>query len=290
MGQPFRILFATDGSDHAAAAGRFLAELPLLSGSRVEIVVVVPGCDQETAGVHHEELVQLAHRTGQAAKHNLPRPGVEVEVSVREGEAGHQILTAAQELGPDLVVVGSKGLTGLEQFLLGSVARNVAKYAARPVVVARQPRNELRTVILAVDESDHASKAGEFAVRLPLPGHTELLVCQVVRPYEPFPGLVPDDPAGFRREVEAVHGRLRRAAERRVEEVRGRLEAAGKRSACAVLEGDPAAEILKLAFERDADLIIAGARGVSLIQGLLVGSVADRLLKTARCSVLLVHV
>ena len=57
----------------------------------------------------------------------------------------------------------------------------------------------------------------------------------------------------------------------------------------AVLEGDPAGEVLRLAQTRGADLVIAGARGVSMIEGLLVGSVADRLLRKMPCSVLLVH-
>jgi nucleotide-binding universal stress UspA family protein len=56
-----------------------------------------------------------------------------------------------------------------------------------------------------------------------------------------------------------------------------------------VRTGNPATEILELAERRRADLIVAGARGVSLLEGLLVGSVAERLLREARCSVLIVH-
>jgi nucleotide-binding universal stress UspA family protein len=54
-------------------------------------------------------------------------------------------------------------------------------------------------------------------------------------------------------------------------------------------EGDPTTEILRLAEERNADLVVAGARGISWIEGLILGSVADRLLKEALCSVLIVH-
>jgi nucleotide-binding universal stress UspA family protein len=68
-----------------------------------------------------------------------------------------------------------------------------------------------------------------------------------------------------------------------------RIDAAGRCAQAEVRRGDPAAEILKLAEERGADLILAGARGTSLLQGLFVGSVADRLLQQARCSVLIVH-
>jgi nucleotide-binding universal stress UspA family protein len=57
----------------------------------------------------------------------------------------------------------------------------------------------------------------------------------------------------------------------------------------AVREGDPASEIQAAAVEMGADLIVAGARGASLIRGLVVGSVADRLLRSREASVLLVH-
>jgi nucleotide-binding universal stress UspA family protein len=111
----------------------------------------------------------------------------------------------------------------------------------------------------------------------------------VVRPYHPFPGLAPDDPAGFRREVERIQRERRQAGLELVEQARARLDVAGKRATATVAEGDPAAEVLKMATAMEADLIVAGARGVSLIQGLLIGSLADRLLKTARCSILLVR-
>jgi nucleotide-binding universal stress UspA family protein len=67
------------------------------------------------------------------------------------------------------------------------------------------------------------------------------------------------------------------------------LAVQGRATQTEVREGDPATEILRLAEECRADLIIAGARGASLIQGLFVGSVADRLLQQARCSLLIVH-
>jgi nucleotide-binding universal stress UspA family protein len=86
-----------------------------------------------------------------------------------------------------------------------------------------------------------------------------------------------------------VRERLRRAGEALVEKLCTRLRAAGKNVCSEVREGNAAAEITKLAEECRADLIIAGARGVSLIEGLVVGSVADRLLKSGATSVLLVH-
>ena len=68
-----------------------------------------------------------------------------------------------------------------------------------------------------------------------------------------------------------------------------RITAAGKHCRADVRAGDPAEEILEVAEERQADVIVAGARGRSLIERRLVGNVSDRLLKHAASSVLIVR-
>jgi nucleotide-binding universal stress UspA family protein len=288
-GQPRKVLLATDGSEPSDVAVRFLGLLPLAVGSRIQVVTVTEGRDWAMPEWYTETGYAWAKRTAEAALPALVRDGVEVTAAARIGACAYEIIQAAEEFEADLVVLGSHGLTGLEGFLLGSVARNVAKHARRPVLVAREATHGLRRVILAVDESKHAVQAVEYAARLPLPPETEVVVLNVVRPYHPYPGLAPDDLAGFQREVAAVSAGLHRTAEKLVERAAHRLKAVGKHVTTEVLEGDPATEVLRLAAAEEADLIIAGARGHSLIEGLLVGSVADRLLKTARCSVLLVR-
>lgn len=94
---------------------------------------------------------------------------------------------------------------------LGSVARNVAKHARCPVPVARVPEQDLRRVLLALDDSEHAQQALQFCSRLPLPVESEGLVLKIVRPDAPFPGLVPTDRAEFNAVVrKATTGSRRR--------------------------------------------------------------------------------
>jgi nucleotide-binding universal stress UspA family protein len=185
--------------------------------------------------------------------------------------------------------VGSQGLSGVSRFLLGSVSNNVARHAGCPVLIGRTPQHSLRQVVLAVDESEHAAQAAAFLARLPLPVEAEIIVVQVVRPFVPYGGIVPTDPAYVLQLEAQVRAQRLEEAEKRVGAVQEQLQAAGRHAATAVRVGDPAAAILDLAAERRADLIVAGARGVSLIKNLIVGSVADQLLKSATCSVLLVH-
>ncbi|MGV3722907.1 MAG: universal stress protein, partial [Actinomycetota bacterium] len=232
---------------------------------------------------------ELAERAVIEATSELKSREVETSTEVRDGDPARGILDAADAWGADLILVGASGLSGLDRFLLGSVARNVAKHSRLPVLVARNPKGALARVVVATDGSEHAMNAVAFAARLPLPPAAELAAAHVVRPYAPFPGILPTDRPEFNAAVLEVNRQHLAAGEALVAEARSRIEAAGKVTSGHVLKGDPAAELLTLAETQGADLIVAGARGASLLEGLLVGSVADRLLKDAPCSVLLVR-
>ena len=207
----------------------------------------------------------------------------------REGEPAHQILEAASGLPADLVVVGSHGWTGLDAFLLGSVARNVAKHAPCSVLVARATAHGLRRVVLAVDELEHAAQAAAFLRQLPLPPETEIVLTHVLRPVRPFHGLVPTEPG----HLAEVARQAREAQHQNVAEFLARTQAqvaeAGRAVRAAIREGDPAEQILQAGGGGAGGPDRRRARGVSLVKSLVVGSVADRLLKAATCSVLIVR-
>jgi nucleotide-binding universal stress UspA family protein len=284
------IVFATDGSAAAGSAQQFLGALPLPAGTSIQVITVISELAwRETDWVREAER-RWGSRVAEQARAALARNGVEVTSAVRSGSVAGEILRAAEEARADLLVVGSEGLTGMAGFLLGSVARNVAHHALCPVLVARAPRAGLRQVILAVDESDHAAHAAASLGRLPLPAETEIVVAHVSRTC-----ITPSIEAGMEYSdrlaewADTERRRLRQGAEALVNRFVAELAVVGKTTAPVLREGDPAATILQLASDREADLIVAGARGVSGLRRLVVGSVADRLLTTAGCSVLIVR-
>lgn len=296
-----KILYATDGSESATAALRFVETFPRAYAPEVQAVSVLAhptpaaGTTLDIAAAGWDVLAQvqaeerrLAEQALQATAERLEPRGIRVTGVLRDGDPAREILAVARDWDADLIVVGSQGLTGLDRLLLGSVAWNVARHSRRPVLVAKAPRGRLDQVLVATDGSENAGLAVEFAARFPLPADAECTVVHVVRPYAPFPGLFPTDRAEFNAAVQEVNRRHHEAGETLAASAECRLAACGKQTRVTVREGDPAGEILSLAEEREADLIIAGARGASLIEGLLVGSVADRLLRDAPCSVLLV--
>jgi nucleotide-binding universal stress UspA family protein len=148
-----RVLIATDGSKYADALITFLLALPLPRGTEVIVITALqshleawmktPTLDFHTnqellANLHTAEEVEARKITGKAEQQFRAKGYKTASVVVRGG-AAECILAAAKEYKPDIIAVGSKGLTGIESFLLGSVAERVARYASCSVLIGRVP-------------------------------------------------------------------------------------------------------------------------------------------------------
>lgn len=145
---PKKILVATDFSPFARAAADAGMALAKLFGAQVTLVHVVPlSTYVEYAGgvegsAFNAAEFQAAVREGvrREAKAELDRlrgTGAPVEFASLDGPAAPEICNYAADNAFDLIVVGSHGRTGLKRFLLGSVAENVVRHAAVPVLTVR---------------------------------------------------------------------------------------------------------------------------------------------------------
>jgi len=145
------VLLATDGSDDARAAEAALARLPLHPTTSVKVVSVVDQLRPWMTGVApgwHQRVVatQMEYDAEQRRLHEtivaesverLHRQGLDVSGEMLEGPAAAVVVTAAEKAHADLVVLGSRGRTGLSRLVLGSVSRHVAHHSAASVLVAR---------------------------------------------------------------------------------------------------------------------------------------------------------
>ncbi|MFN3650119.1 MAG: universal stress protein [Armatimonadota bacterium] len=288
-GDMWRVVLATDGSENAAAAGAILQALPLPPGSSIRVLCVAdPFIEGLLEKVRPGEAA-WSQVVVQRAAQEQQRPDVEISTEIRPGDAAGGILEAAADFEADLIVVGSKGHTGLEGILLGSVARNVATHARCAVLVARPLRNGLQQVVMATDGSENAEKAAGLAARFPLPARSRVTTASVARSEPPVLPAVALAADMFAETLEELRRESEAEARQYAEAAAALFRDAGREAEALVLAGSPAAQLLSLVEEKQADLIIAGARGASLIERLLVGSVADRLLANAPCSVLVVH-
>jgi nucleotide-binding universal stress UspA family protein len=122
-----RVLLADDGSEGATAAAAVLA-WPIFARSQVRIVTV------SESGAHATEVT--------SARNAAERPtavGRAHEIDARSGDPAHEIVQAASEWNADLIIIGSRGRTGLARLLLGSVARKVVTHAPCSVLIKRLP-------------------------------------------------------------------------------------------------------------------------------------------------------
>jgi nucleotide-binding universal stress UspA family protein len=120
------IVVGTDGSDTAKEAVRQSVELAGSLGARLLIVSAYQPATREDA----EAAVRDAARAAEQA-------GLAVEAFPRQGDPADAILDVAEEQDAGLIVVGNKGLTGAERFLLGSVPNKVSHHAPCSVLIIR---------------------------------------------------------------------------------------------------------------------------------------------------------
>ena len=140
-----RILLATDFSAGAAAAADVAAQLARQLKASVDVATVV---DTSPLAECYGDASYRMQRIGEIhseARRNAEKfgaelvAGCEVRAHVRDGNTFLEILQAAQELGSDLIVMGTHGRTGLAHVLIGSIAEKVMRKSAIPVLTVRGP-------------------------------------------------------------------------------------------------------------------------------------------------------
>ena len=138
------IIVGTDGSPSAEVAVRRAIEVAKGSGAVVHLVTAFPDVPsyRERIGSSAKRdpinLREVAESVLARAAGELTSQGVEVETSAREGDAAKVILDVAQEQNADLIVVGARGLTGFERFLLGSVSSKLSHHASCSAMIVRE--------------------------------------------------------------------------------------------------------------------------------------------------------
>jgi len=139
-----KILIATDGSENSKKAVAYGINIARATGAEVYALYVVSTEHAGTArtvmgwtGAFEEYLVNQ----GGAAIGYVENLGKEAEVKVEpmylKGVPAEKIIEYAEENNIDLIIMGTQGLTGVQRFLIGSVAENVLRHSKVPVMIVK---------------------------------------------------------------------------------------------------------------------------------------------------------
>lgn len=141
-----KIMIATDGSELCKKAVETGIEIARLSRAKIYAVyVVIPAT--HSARDFGWEKAAMEHFRGEGKKATAfveeaaKAANVEVESVLLEGHPAEKIVEFAEQNGVEMIVMGTLGKTGLDRFLLGSVAENVVRHSKTPVLVVRGGEN-----------------------------------------------------------------------------------------------------------------------------------------------------
>ncbi|MFB6165222.1 MAG: universal stress protein [Haloarculaceae archaeon] len=281
-----RLLCATDGSDAAGVALDHAIDLAAASDATLEVLSVVDADRDVVTRVGGDVVDGLraeAESIVEAAARRARERDVDVETTVGRGDPAETIVAAADENGADLLVLATHGRTTLERFLVGSVADDVLRTASVPVLsvpaVDEAPRYPYRAILVPTDGSDPATAALDRSIDLAGDVDATLHVLSVV------------DPEVLGWDVRSADtDRLEDHADSVLADARERADAAGL--ADVVTERRTGAiyrTITDYATEAGIDLVAMGTHGRTGLDRVVLGSVAEKCVRTVPVPVLTVR-
>lgn len=219
-------------------------------------------------------------------------PDVTAEPLMEDGEPAHVILDVARSRSMDLLVLGTHGRSGFDRLVLGSVTEKLLHRAPCPVLTvprhvgtAALDRVTYKRIVCALDEATATNDSFRFAHSLARESDAELVLLHVVEPL-PEPALAEVGMTEATREVDVLARQWRTALDALITpeatewcRLRARVET-----------GKPGAEIVRVAQEEQADLVVLGVRGRGAVDLFVFGSTANRVVRHAGCPVLTVGV
>ncbi len=286
------ILCPVDFSDASAGALRYAVGIASNLGTRLIVLTVEDPLPAEVldaaAGVMwspedcRPELIRFASK----ALGDDPQTASALEYEVGVGHPAAEILRVARERSCDLIVMGSRGVTGRRKLFLGSTTERVVRDTSCPVLVTppdvnqgvhvREARQIVGRILVPVDLTVHSPDQVRVAATIAEAVSVPLILVHVMEPVRTRLAA-----GGERSRIQAER---RTAAEARLKELAGAVPAV-VRAGTLVTCGDPAEELARAADDRRAGLVVMGLHGARLA-GPRPGSVTYRMLCLTRTPVL----
>ena len=291
-----RILIPVDGSTCSRAAVRFIGARSKFMGEKPDVTLLnvqqnIPGTVIEHFSL--EAVRSVYEAEGKAIVEKLAPEieayGIEPHMAVRIDDCGPAVAKIADDDNIDLITMGSRGLSPVKSFFLGSVSRSVLEHTTTPVLLVREkelPERENLRLLLAVDGSDYGESAAAFIADHPgLFGPNPTIDVIFVAPDYAKMALAEIDSVTPAPTLKFFEKENQLAWENAVTPVLATLRDAGfdtKRT------GDAAEAIAAYAGE-NADLIVMGSHGWGKFKSAVLGSTAAKVGAATELPILIIR-
>lgn len=275
-----KIILAVDGSKYSEWAADLLLKLPLTKDPHISVLHVVverkhisPIIGSVLSKLHKDEIHEKMKKDLEAAEQLAAQIVAKLKVrwnnvipAIEKGHVPERIIERARKEETDLIVLGSRGLGGIKNIILGSVSQKVVTYAPCSVLIVKRRINAFRKTLIAIDGSEYSDIAVSFLKSNFIPNSLDAIIVNVWD--SPFmPPKLPAD--AIKKYTRSMFG--------------GVFEA---QALC--IDGDPAEMIANTAHRKNVDLVIIGSKGLSGIKQFFLGSVARKLITCVNRSLLVV--
>lgn len=221
----------------------------------------------------------------------LSRLGYSVKVHILEGDVATEILNLAEGEQSDLIAMSTHGRSGFSRLALGSVAERVLQNTSVPLLLVReshaiQTQAPLQHLLTPLDGSNYAEQAIPVAVEMAKQTGADLTLLRVIQELDEH-----NKRLLFKSEQEAQESmnQWKALSSRYLEQLAYTVYADGLKVHSEILLGDPDKMICSTAESLPADLIVMSTHGRSGIARWAYGSVANKVLRSASCPILLVR-
>jgi nucleotide-binding universal stress UspA family protein len=289
-----RILVATDFSEYSKVALDICLGASKCMKTKLYVLHTIEKFPHDyvhlLSGTTHSNMKQkLEEEAMNKIKAMLPEEllgSEDIVPIVRFGKPFLEIIKVAKEKDVDLMAIGTHGRAGVDRVILGSVAERVVRKAGCTVMVIRNRKYVgFKRIIVPIDFSDWSRKALEYAVATARAHSSKLTILHVyegsfVEPYV--------NAANSEEEANEIMKEIERVNETKYDEFLKTVDLSGVEYEKLLKKGIPETEIVDIAMEKQANLIVMGTHGRSGIKHILIGSTAEEVVRAVHCDIIIV--
>ncbi|MEZ3117357.1 universal stress protein [Halobaculum sp. MBLA0147] len=280
------VLVPYDGSDGAAEVLHHASQLALWADAEIHVLYVADTTRDSVTVVEGQTvdaLVQEGEDTIEEAERTLDSLGVAYDTDVVQGNPAPTIVDYAEEFDQDLIVMPTHGREGLSRYLIGSVSEKVVRLSSVPVLSVRMQQDEslefpYERILVPTDGSEAATRAATHLVQFAAASDATLHVLSVVD----------DDGLGVDLRATESGEESEAAAREAVDAVADEAAAHDVEVVEHVEHGSPVEEILDGVEANDVHAVGMGTTGRRGTDRILLGSVAEKTVRSAPVPVLTV--